>query len=298
LSSFALSRTSCPVTGDTATADPFWHIDDAVDLISLNRYSSSRRPLKLQNKVALVTGSGRGIGRAIALKFAEEGASLVINSLHEENCASVKREIESRGGRAMSAPCDVSDERSVAELFQRIEREYGGLDILVNNAGINIVRPALEMTEADWDRVLSVNLRSMFICSRSAAALMIPRKGGRIINIASLVGINPFPNRAPYATSKAGAIMLTRELAIEWGKHGITVNSIAPGFILTDMLRERISEGSINDKVILKRVPADRFGTVDDIAHSALFLAEDDTSYVTGQCLTVDGGYTAYGFVE
>lgn len=254
--------------------------------------------MKLHNKVALVTGSGRSIGRAIALRFAEEGASLVINSVHAENCDSVKREVESMGGRAISAPCDVSDERAVAELFGRVRQEYGGLDILVNNAGINIVKPALEMTEPEWDRVLSVNLRSMFTCSRAAAALMVPKKAGRIINIASLVGINPFPNRAPYATSKAGAIMLTRELAIEWGKYGITVNSIAPGFILTDMLRERIAEGSINDKVILKRVPINRLGTVDDIAHSALFLAEDDSSYITGQCITVDGGYTAYGFVD
>lgn len=254
--------------------------------------------MMLRDKVALVTGSGRGIGHAIALKFAEEGATLVINSLHPENSDAVMKEIESRGGRAVSMPCDVADERAVGELFVKAKQEFGGLDILVNNAGINVVKPALEMTEADWDKILSVNLRSIFVCSKAAARSMIERKGGRIINLSSLVGINPFPNRAPYATSKAGVIMLTRELAIEWAKHNITVNAIAPGFILTDMLKTRIEEGSINGEAILKRVPAGRFGQVDDIAHAALFLADDASSYITGQCLTVDGGYTSYGFVE
>jgi NAD(P)-dependent dehydrogenase (short-subunit alcohol dehydrogenase family) len=127
---------------------------------------------------------------------------------------------------------------------------------------------------------------------------MIPKRSGKIINLSSIVGINPFPNRAPYATSKAGVIMLTRELATEWAKHNIMVNAIAPGFILTDMLKSRISEGAINGDAILRRVPMGRFGEVDDIARSALFLASEDSSYITGQCLTVDGGYTAYGFVE
>lgn len=254
--------------------------------------------MKLQNKVAIVTGSGRGIGRAIALRFAEEGASVVVNSVHRENSDSVKNEIESRGGKAISVPCDISKAGSVDELFERTKQEYGGLDILVNNAGINIVKPAMEMPEADWDTILSINLRSIFVCSKAAAALMIPKRSGRIINISSIVGINPFPNRAPYATSKAGVIMLTRELATEWAKHNITVNAIAPGFILTDMLKNRISEGAISGDAILKRVPLGRFGVVEDIAHSAFFLAGEESSYITGHCLTVDGGYTANGFIE
>lgn len=210
----------------------------------------------------------------------------------------MKEEIESRGGRAISVACDISKDGSVDGLFDAVKREYGTIDILVNNAGINIVKPALEMTEADWDAILSINLRSIFVCSKAAAGLMIPKKSGKIINISSIVGINPFPNRAPYATSKAGVIMLTRELAIEWAKHNINVNAVAPGFILTDMLKGRISEGAINGEAILKRVPLGRFGVVEDIAHSVLFLAAEESSYITGQCLTVDGGYTAYGFVE
>ena len=232
------------------------------------------------------------------MRFAEEGASVVVNSVHRENSDSVKNEIESRGGKAISVPCDISKAGSVDELFERTKQEYGGLDILVNNAGINIVKPAMEMPEADWDTILSINLRSIFVCSKAAAALMIPKRSGRIINISSIVGINPFPNRAPYATSKAGVIMLTRELATEWAKHNITVNAIAPGFILTDMLKNRISEGAISGDAILKRVPLGRFGVVEDIAHSAFFLAGEESSYITGHCLTVDGGYTANGFIE
>ena len=186
--------------------------------------------MKLQDKVALITGSGRGNRkRAIALRFADEGASIVVNSVHKENSDAVKKEIESRGGKAISAPFDVSKKESVAALFETVKREYGRIDVLVNNAGINIVKPAMEMTEGDWDDVFSTNLKSIFLCSKAAAELMIPKKSGRIINIASIVGINPFPNRAPYATSKAGVIMLTRELAIEWARHNITVNAIAPG---------------------------------------------------------------------
>ncbi|MDA4113356.1 MAG: SDR family oxidoreductase [Thaumarchaeota archaeon] len=254
--------------------------------------------MKLQDKVALITGSGRGIGRAIALRFADEGASIVVNSVHKENSDAVKKEIESRGGRAISVPCDVSKKESVDGLFETVQREYGSIDVLVNNAGINIVKPAMEMTEANWDDVFSTNLKSIFLCSKAAAALMIPKGSGQIINISSIVGINPFPNRAPYATSKAGVIMLTRELAIEWARHNITVNAIAPGFILTDMLKGRIAEGAINGDAILKRVPLRRFGLVEDIAHAVLFLADEGSSYITGQCITVDGGYTAYGFVE
>jgi len=254
--------------------------------------------LKLKGKVALVTGSGRGIGRAIALRFADEGASVVVNSLHRDTSEAVKREVESRGARAISVAGDVSDERSVADLFETVKREFGGLDVLVNNAGINIVKTALEMTEADWDRIFSVNLRSIFLCSRAAAGMMIPNKSGRIINVSSIVGINPFPSRAPYATSKAGVIMLTRELALEWAKHNITVNAIAPGFVSTDMLMARIAEGAIDGDAILKRVPLGRLGSVEDMAHSVLFLAEEGSSYITGQCLTVDGGYTANGFIE
>lgn len=254
--------------------------------------------MRLKDKVALVTGSGRGIGRAIALRMAKEGAKVVVNSVHSETSDAVKKEIESDGGRAISIPCDVSKQQDVERLIESVKHEFGTIDILVNNAGINIVKPAVEMTEEDWDQVLSVNLKSIFLCSKAAARLMIPNNHGRVINIASIVGINPFPNRAPYASSKAAVIMLTRELAIEWARHGIMVNAIAPGFFLTDLMNEKIREGAISEKGILKRVPMGRFGLVEEIGNLAVFLSSDESSYITGQCIAIDGGYTAYGFPD
>jgi NAD(P)-dependent dehydrogenase (short-subunit alcohol dehydrogenase family) len=230
--------------------------------------------------------------------MAKEGAKVVVNSVHSETCDAVKKEIESDGGRAISIPCDVSKQQDVERLIESVKREFGTIDILVNNAGINIVKPAVEMTEEDWDQVLSVNLKSIFLCSKAAASLMIPNNHGRVINIASIVGINPFPNRAPYASSKAAVIMLTRELAIEWARHGIMVNAIAPGFFLTDLMKEKIREGAISEKGILKRVPMGRFGLVEEIGNLAVFLSSDESSYITGQCIAIDGGYTAYGFPD
>jgi 3-oxoacyl-[acyl-carrier protein] reductase len=255
--------------------------------------------LRLKDKVALVTGSGRGIGRAIALRLAKEGARVVVNAVHHETSDAVRKEIESDGGKALSVPCDVSRSQDVERLFQSVKQEFGAIDVLVNNAGINIVKPALDMTESDWDQVLSVNLKSIFLCSKAAAKMMMTqRNGGRIINIASIVGITPFPGRAPYSSSKAGVIMLTRELAIEWAKQNIMVNAIAPGFFLTDMMKEKINEGVISEKGILKRVPMGRFGLVEEIGNLAVYLSTDESSYITGQCITIDGGYTAYGFPE
>lgn len=253
--------------------------------------------MSLTDKVALVTGSGRGIGRAIALEFANEGATVVVNSLHEEHAEAVKKEIQSLGGKAISGACDVTNDEKVKELFASVKSELGGLDILVNNAGVNIVKPSLEMSDEEWDQVQSLNLRSTFVCSRAAAPLMIPRKGGRIISISSIVGITAFPNRAPYATSKAAVIMLTKELSLEWAKHNILVNCISPGFFLTDMFKERIARGDIDDKAILKRVPLGRFGDLQSLADMAVFLASDKSSYITGQNFVVDGGFTANGYI-
>ena len=254
--------------------------------------------MRLKDRVALVTGSGRGIGRAIALRMAKEGARVVVNAVHHETAEAVRKEIESEGGRALSVACDVSKSQDVERLFQSVQQEFGTIDVLVNNAGINIVKPALEITESDWDQVLSVNLKSIFLCSKAAAQMMMRRNGGRIINIASVVGINPFPSRAPYSSSKAGVIMLTRELAIEWAKQNIMVNAIAPGFFMTDMMKEKIDQGMISEKGILKRVPMGRFGLLEEIGNLAVYLSTAESSYITGQCITVDGGYTAYGFPE
>lgn len=254
--------------------------------------------MSFKGKVVVVTGSGRGIGRSIGLGFAGQGAAVVVNALHAEHVNRVVKEVQALGAQAIPAVADVSTQRGVRLLFEIVSKQLGSVDILVNNAGMNIVKPAVEFSEKEWDKVNSVNLKSTFLCSKAAAELMIPQRWGRIINISSIVGINPFPFRAPYATSKAGVIMLTRELAIEWAKYNIQVNAIAPGFFKTDMLIDRIKEGTINEKAILRRVPMGRLGDVNEIVNLALFLASEQSSYVTGQVIAVDGGYTAYGFVE
>ena len=254
--------------------------------------------MSLKNKVAVVTGSGRGIGRAVALGFAAEGAKVVVNSLHRENVEPLLGEAARLGSEAVYAVADVSSQEGVDHLFKITKEKFGRVDVLVNNAGINIVKPALEMTESEWQRVISVNLTSIFLCSQAAARMMISGGSGRIINVASIVGINPFPNRGPYASSKAGVIMLTRELAIEWAQHNIRVNGIAPGFFLTDLLKEKIADGAIRSEAILKRVPMKRFGELDELVNLAKFLASEQSNYITGQTIAIDGGYTAYGFVE
>jgi len=186
--------------------------------------------------------------------------------------------------------------RGVDQLFSVIAKEFEKLDMLVNNAGINIVKPAFDFTEEEWDRVNAINLKSTFLCSRVAAKLMIPRKWGRIVNISSVVGISPFPMRAPYSTTKAGVIMLTKELAIEWAEYNIQVNAVAPGFFQTDMFMDRVKEGTVNPQALLKRVPMGRFDEVEEIVNLVMFLASDQSNYITGQVVAIDGGYTAYGY--
>ena len=202
------------------------------------------------------------------------------------------------GRKAVSAPGDISNKGEVEAIAEKAQEAFGGVDILVNNAGINIVKPVREMSGEEWLRVMNVNLNGVFLCSKIIGEQMINRGSGRIINIASMVGINPFPSRGPYATSKAGVIMFTRELAIEWAKYGITVNAIAPGFVKSDMLLDRIKKGDISKEAILRRVPIKRLADPIEIGNLASFIASEDASYITGQVFTIDGGYTAYGFIE
>lgn len=249
--------------------------------------------------MALVTGSGRGIGRAIALRLASEGAKVVVNGIHQQNCEEVRKKIESNGGTAVSAVGDVSVQESVDKIFAVVTREFETLDILCNNAGITIVKPTVKMTESEWDRVVSVDLKSMFMCSKAASKIMIPRRRGRIISTSSILAFNPQPGSAPYVASKAAIVALTKELAIEWGKYNISVNAIAPGFFKTDMTLARLEEGSImNDEAMLKRVPMGRFGKLEEIGSLVAFLASDEASYISGQCIAIDGGFLANGSIE
>ena len=242
----------------------------------------------LENKVALVTGAGRGIGRAIAIALAKEGAEVVVNyNGSEERAKEVKQTIEENGGKASIYKCNVSDFEACEAMIKDIVKEHGRLDILVNNAGITKDGLIMKMKEEDFDSVLNVNLKSTFNTIRHSARQMLRQKSGKIINISSVSGILGNAGQANYAASKAGVIGLTKTMARELGSRGITVNAIAPGFVDTEMtgvLSEEIRE---ND---CRQIILGRFGKPEDIANVAVFLASDKADYITGQVISVDGG--------
>lgn len=242
----------------------------------------------LENKVALVTGAGRGIGRAIAIALAKEGAEVVVNyNGSEERAKEVKQTIEENGGKASIYKCNVSDFEACEAMIKDIVKEHGRLDILINNAGITKDGLIMKMKEEDFDSVLSVNLKGTFNTIRHSARQMLRQKSGKIINISSVSGILGNAGQANYAASKAGVIGLTKTMARELGSRGITVNAIAPGFVDTEMtgvLSEEIRENACRQIIL------GRFGKPEDIANVAVFLASDKADYITGQVISVDGG--------
>ena len=242
----------------------------------------------LENKVALVTGAGRGIGRAIAIALAKEGAEVVVNyNGSEERAKEVKQTIEENGGKASIYKCNVSDFEACEAMIKDIVKEHGRLDILVNNAGITKDGLIMKMKEEDFDSVLNVNLKGTFNTIRHSARQMLRQKSGKIINISSVSGILGNAGQANYAASKSGVIGLTKTMARELGSRGITVNAIAPGFVDTEMtgvLSEEIRENACRQIIL------GRFGKPEDIANVAVFLASDKADYITGQVISVDGG--------
>lgn len=242
----------------------------------------------LENKVALVTGAGRGIGRAIAIALAKEGAEVVVNyNGSEEGAKEVKQTIEENGGKASIYKCNVSDFEACEAMIKDIVKEHGRLDILINNAGITKDGLIMKMKEEDFDSVLNVNLKGTFNTIRHSARQMLRQKSGKIINISSVSGILGNAGQANYAASKAGVIGLTKTMARELGSRGITVNAIAPGFVDTEMtgvLSEEIRENACRQIIL------GRFGKPEDIANVAVFLASDKADYITGQVISVDGG--------
>lgn len=242
----------------------------------------------LKNKIALITGAGRGIGRAIAIALAKEGAEVVINyNGSEERAKEVKQTIEENGGKASIYKCNVSDFTACEAMIKDIVKEYGHLDILVNNAGITKDGLIMKMKEEDFDSVLNVNLKGTFNTIRHSARQMLKQRSGKIINISSVSGILGNVGQANYAASKAGVIGLTKTMARELGSRGITVNAIAPGFVdteMTEVLSEEIRENAC------KQIILGRFGKPEDIANTAVFLASDKADYITGQVISVDGG--------
>ncbi len=241
-----------------------------------------------EKKVALVTGSTRGIGKAIALRLASSGMIVVVNgATSEERISEVVSKIKENGGEAIGIKADVSRKEDVDKVFSKITEELGRLDILINNAGITRDNLLMRMSEEDWDEVIRINLKSVFLCSKAAFRLMRKNRWGRIVNISSIVGIIGNAGQANYAASKAGIIGVTKSLAKEFASSGILVNAVAPGFIVTDMTSK------LTDKVketFLSMIPLKRFGKPEDIANVVAFLVSDEASYITGQVISVNGG--------
>ena len=247
--------------------------------------------MNLTDKVALVTGGGRGIGRSIALKLAGAGATLVVNDIAETSAQNVAEEVRVMGRPSLAIAADVSSSDDVTRLVERVISDFDQIDILVNNAGIARDQLLLRMSEEDWDSVLNIDLKSVVLCTKAATRYMLKARRGRIINISSIVGLVGNPGQANYASAKAGIIGFTRTIAKEVASRGITVNAIAPGFIDTDMTKGLVDK---QRQELQDRIPLGRLGTPEDVANAVTFLASEDAGYITGQVLAVDGGMTMY----
>ncbi len=243
--------------------------------------------MELDGKVALITGAAQGIGKAIALMLAKNGADIVVSDINLDKAQETSREIEAMGRRSMAIKVDVSKSEEVEQMVEKIINEFGKIDILVNNAGITRDKLILRMTEEDWDTVLNVNLKGTFNCTKAVIRHMSKQKSGKIVNIASVSGEMGNPGQANYSASKAGVIGFTKTIAREFAQRGINVNAIAPGYIetpMTDVLPEKVKEE------LKKMIPLERLGKPEDVAQAVLFLVSEASSYITGQVLNVNGG--------
>lgn len=245
----------------------------------------------LAGKTAVVTGAGRGIGKAIAIGLARQGASVVLASRSMHELQSVCSGINRLGGKSLHCRTDVTSERDVEELIAVTLNAYGSLDILVNNAGVSplVSRPE-KLKRSDWDKILAINLTGAFLCAREAGKVMITNRKGCIINISSISSAIALPGLVAYSASKGGMVMLTKELAYDWAEHNIRVNAVAPGIIETDLNKQiREAKGKFYEYFI-SRTPMKRLGTPEEVVGAVIFLSSDEASYITGQVLFVDGG--------
>jgi hypothetical protein len=252
--------------------------------------------MRLKDKVAVVTGSGAGIGKSIAEVFAAEGAVVVAASRRESNGLPVVEGIQAAGGRAEFIRCDVSVEEDVKTLAARVAETYGGADVLVNNAGVNFVMPFLEIEPEDWDRVVNTDLRGTFLCSRYLLPRMIARGGGSIINITTVHTKACLPGAAPYDAAKWGVVGLTKSMAVELAPRKIRVNALSPGLIDTQIWADIKAAAPDLDACLdywNSNIPMGRVGSPEEIAYTAVFLASDEASYITGANILVDGGMTS-----
>lgn len=253
--------------------------------------------MKLNDKVAIITGASKGIGKGIAVRYSEEGATVVLASRSMDLLSAIADEIKKTGGQALALPVDVRRPESVQGIVDRTVADYGRLDIIVNNAGISMAHPSEDLSPEEWTRAVETDLFGVFYGSQSAARQMMRQGGGCIINITSAYGLVAAPMRAAYCASKAGANMLTKVLAIEWANKNIRVNAIAPGYVRTELVQGVIDKGILPVGAIEKRTPQGRIGEVTDVLGLAVYLASDEASFMTGSIVSIDGGWTAYGYL-
>lgn len=250
--------------------------------------------ISVEGKIAVVTGATRGIGKAIAEALAENGADVVIASRNPEECRAAADALrEQYGRRTLGVAADVTRQEDIDRLFSRTVEVFGRIDVLVNNAGAAVTKKSEELTREDWDSVVDLDLKAVFFCSQAAGRQMMERKtGGSIINISSIFGLVGERQIVPYCAAKGGVLQMTKALALEWAKYGIRVNDICPGYVLTGLNIEYLSR--INDPAKpLRKIAVRRFAQPEEIGGAAVFLASDASSYMTGQTVTVDGGFTA-----
>ncbi len=248
---------------------------------------------RIDGRVALVTGGARGLGRTMATALAEAGADVALTGRTLASCEPVAAEVgKATGRRCRAYQADVTIAADIERLAAAVEADLGRIDILVNNAGTNIRGPIEQLTEADWDTVVDTNLKGPFLCARAIGPGMVKRGWGRVINLGSVLGVIALAGRAPYASSKAGIINLTRVLALEWAGTGVTANAICPGAFGTEMNRQLLDD-PVKYQEFVKRIPMGRWGEPEELGGAVVFLASDAASYVTGSALFVDGGWTA-----
>ena len=253
---------------------------------------------RLDGRTCVVTGASKGIGRAIALKMADEGCDVVVNyNTGAQEAAETTARIEKVGRKSLLLKADVSRKADVELLAERTVETFGKIDILVNNAGVFMAKPSLELTESEWDKTIDVNLKGVFLCSQIIGKTMAARGKGVIINISSVAAFASFPNRASYCAAKAGVVSLTKTLAIEWARYNIRVNCVAPAYLETERLKDEVKAGTRDISPLVERTPMKRLGNPNEVASIVAFLASDEASFVTGETVLADGGWLAYGYV-
>ena len=249
--------------------------------------------LELNGKVAIVTGSTKGIGYGLACGLAQAGADVVITSRHQDDCIRVADEIsKDYNVKTLALAVDVTKGEQVQSLMQKTVEQFGHIDVLVNNAGTASSKPSEDLTERDWNYILEINQKAVFFTAQAVGKQMIAQKSGKIINVASIFGLVGSKAILPYCVSKGGVLQMTKTLALEWAEYNIQVNALCPGYIITPMNEDYVTNKSIHDQIISK-TPMKRFGEIEDMKGPIVFLASESSNYMTGQTLTVDGGWTS-----